>query len=371
MLQKKFSFPITTLAGTSLRNFRAICRGHKIGRKYLGKMALTVLVSGIFEIFNACERLIWTKRIRKFNSAEPPLFVIGYWRSGTTFLHTLLCQDPRAAYTTTFQTVFPNIFLSQSWWLKPLARLIVPSRRPFDNVKLDMDFPQEEEFGLMNLQPYSIYKFFIFPADFDQIIGDELFTAELPEKSKATWRKHYREMVAKASFNTGGSRFISKNPCNLTRLGFITELYPEAKFVFIHRNPYQAVESLYRFIIEIFPGVQLQDTPADFNREKVALLYEKIIRSYLKDRHMISPQNLVELRMEDLVEDPVKNVRMIYDKFRMEGCDEAISRMQTYIADSNYSRNGSYRLEPESIRLVNKYLSDIPGILGYERIEEI
>jgi hypothetical protein len=251
----------------------------------------------------------------------------------------------------------------------PLARLIVPSRRPFDNVRLDLDFPQEEEFGLMNLQPYSIYKFFIFPADFDEIIEDELFTANLPEDKKAVWMKQYREMIAKAAFNTGGKRFISKNPCNITRLGLIREMYPDAKFIFIHRNPYQAVESLYRFILEIFAGVQLQETPADFNREKVTLLYEKIIRAYLKDREILGPENLVELRMEDLLEDPVKNIRNIYDTFHLDDCEAAIARMQTYIEDTNYSRNGTYRLEPESIRLVNKYLSDVLEVLGYDKTE--
>jgi hypothetical protein len=332
-------------------------------------MMLTFLVSGILEIFNAYERLVWGRRLKRYKLEEPPIFVIGYWRSGTTFLHTLLCQDPKASYTTTFQTVFPNLFLSQSWWLMPLARLIVPSRRPFDNVRLDLDFPQEEEFGLMNLQPYSIYKFFIFPADFDEIIEDELFTANLPEDKKAVWMKQYREMIAKAAFNTGGKRFISKNPCNITRLGLIREMYPDAKFIFIHRNPYQAVESLYRFILEIFAGVQLQETPADFNREKVTLLYEKIIRAYLKDREILGPENLVELRMEDLLEDPVKNIRNIYDTFHLDDCEAAIARMQTYIEDTNYSRNGTYRLEPESIRLVNKYLSDVLEVLGYDKTE--
>ena len=369
MQPKKFSFPITTLAGTTVRNFLALSKGHRIERKYRGKMMLTFLVSGILEIFNAYERLVWGRRLKRYKLEEPPIFVIGYWRSGTTFLHTLLCQDPKASYTTTFQTVFPNLFLSQSWWLMPLARLIVPSRRPFDNVRLDLDFPQEEEFGLMNLQPYSIYKFFIFPADFDEIIEDELFTANLPEDKKAVWMKQYREMIAKAAFNTGGKRFISKNPCNITRLGLIREMYPDAKFIFIHRNPYQAVESLYRFILEIFAGVQLQETPADFNREKVTLLYEKIIRAYLKDREILGPENLVELRMEDLLEDPVKNIRNIYDTFHLDDCEAAIARMQTYIEDTNYSRNGTYRLEPESIRLVNKYLSDVLEVLGYDKTE--
>jgi hypothetical protein len=233
-----------------------------------------------------------------------------------------------------------------------------------------MDYPQEEEFGLMNMQPYSIYKFFLFPADFDRIIEDELFTGSLPDSKKIIWKKKYREMAAKACFNTGGSRFISKNPCNITRLKLIREIYPNAKFVFIHRNPYQVVESLYRFVLEIFPGVQLQETPESFTREKVARLYDKIIRSYLEDRESISPENLVEIRMEDLLEDPMNCIRKIYDTFILSDSDQAIAQMHSYMDKNIHSRNGSYQVEPETISLVNHYVSDILSLLGYEKIEK-
>jgi len=365
MGNKGFSFPVTTLAGTTFRNFLAICKGHRIEKKYRGKYVLSIVVSMIFEIFNGIERLFWKRRIRKFVPAEPPVFIVGPWRSGTTLLHNLLCQDPKASYTTTFHAVFPQILLTQSWWVKPLANYLGPSKRPFDNVRMDMDFPQEEEFGLMNMQPESIYKFFIFPSDFDQIIKDELFTGELPENKLAAWKKNYHEMIAKASFNTGGSRYISKNPCNIPRLGLLKEMFPDAKFIFIHRNPYKTVESLYRFILEVFPGVQLQETPADFTRENVVLLFEQIIRTYLKDRNLIDPQNLVELSMDEFLRDPTGSIRNIYEAFNYDNFEEVAPIFEQYLQNDGQSKSGAYETENETIRLVNLYLSDVLDILGY------
>jgi hypothetical protein len=370
MRNKHFLFPVTTLAGTTLKNFLAVCKGHVVERKYWRKLVLSALVCLIFEIFNAVERLFWKKRIVRFELKEPPVFIIGPWRSGTTLLHNLLSQDPVAAYATTFQAVFPNLLLTQSFWIKPVANYIGPSSRPFDNVRMDMDFPQEEEFGLMNLQPYSIYKFFLFPSDFDQIIQDELFTGNLCEEGIVLWKKKYKEMVAKAVFNTGGARYISKNPCNIARLGLLKEIYPDAKFIFIHRSPYKTVESLYRFILEVFPGVQLEATPVDFTREKVVLLYEKIIRTYLNDRCLIDPKNLVELRMEDFFENPVGSIRDIYKSFNYDNFNELKPALEQYLINEGQSRNGIYEMEEETVRLVNLYLSDVLKVLGYERIDK-
>jgi len=365
MRRKSFIFPVTTLAGTSIRNAFLICKGHVTRKRYYGKLALSFLVSAVLSIFGLFEWLTWRRRLARFNPVEPPIFIIGFWRSGTTLLHNLLCKDPKAAYTTTFQTVFPHLTLTQSWWLKPLADKLLPSERPFDNVTWNMDLPQEEEFGLLNMQPDSIYKFFLFPEDFDEIVEQELFTAGLGEEKLKYWKKRYREMYAKAIFNTGGTRYISKNPCNLTRLGLLKQMYPDAKFIFIHRDPYEVVESLYRFILGVFPGVQLQAVPEDYTREKVTLLYDKIIRTYLHDRIMIDPQNLIELRMEDLMEDPAGNIRSIYERFHYDGIDDLAPTLEQYIADEDNSGREPYEIEIETIRLVNHHMRDLVRFLGY------
>jgi hypothetical protein len=369
MRKKGFSFPVTTLAGTSFLNFLAVCRGHKIELKYLAKFLLSIVVSLIFEIFNAVERRIWQRRIARFKPEEPPVFIIGPWRSGTTLLHNLLCQDPKAAYTTTFQAVFPNVVLTQASWVKPIANYLGPSKRPFDNVTMDMDYPQEEEFGLMNMQPSSIYKFFIFPSDFDRIISEEFNTGALPESRVKLWKTKYLEMIAKASFNTRGTRYISKNPCNLGRLALLKEMFPQAKFIFIYRDPYKATESLYRFIGEIFHGVQLQATPPEYTRKSAVLLYEKTVRAYLDNKNLIDPENLLEIKMEDFLKDPHDSIRQIYKKFKFDKFGELAPVLDKYLASEGQSRNNVYEIDEETIRLVNNNLGDIINKLGYETLE--
>ena len=329
------------------------------------KFYLSCAVAGMLEPFTQAERLLYQKRIRNYRLHEPPVFIIGFWRSGTTLLHNLLCQDPAAAYTTTFQTVFPNLVLTQSWWLKPLINYFVPIKRPYDNVRMDMDFPQEEDFGLMNLQPSSIYKFFLFPGEFDRIIDQELFTGDLSPELISKWETAYRSMIAKAVLNTGGTRYIGKNPCHLTRITLLKEIFPDAKFIFIHRHPYKVIESLYHFILSIFPGVQLQDVPPDFSREKVAILYKKSIEAYFHDRNIIPSDDLIELKMDDFTRDIPGHMREIYQKFRLGDYSMVSSHIDKYLTENPEPSRIPHPPAAETIRLVDRYAKGIMHELGY------
>ena len=42
---------------------------------------------------------------------QPPVFIIGHWRTGTTLLHELLILDPRHNFPNTYQCLEPNHFL--------------------------------------------------------------------------------------------------------------------------------------------------------------------------------------------------------------------------------------------------------------------
>ncbi len=365
MRRNSFRFPVTTLAGSSLKNINALHYIHYVEPKYRWKFILSCAAAGILEPFTQAERILWHKRIRDHRLKNPPVFIIGFWRSGTTLLHNLLCQDPEAAYTTTFQTVFPNLLLTQSWWLKPLINHLLPAQRPYDNVSMDMDFPQEEDFGLMNIQPSTIYKFFLFPAEFDQIIDRELYTGNLSPHLIAQWQEAYRGMIAKAVFNTGGTRYIGKNPCHLTRIGVLKEMFPESKFIFIHRHPYKVIESLYHFIFSIFPGVQLQDVPVDFSRRKVLTLYKKAMDAYFRDRGQIPSSNLIELKMDDFVRDIPGNLKEIYDKFGLGDFNKVSSRFNQYLEKNPAPEHKPNPPVPETIGLVDQYASGIMQKLGY------
>jgi hypothetical protein len=363
---RPFRFPVSILIGSSPANILHVIKGYRIDLRYYPKFILSFLISLIFEVMNLAEHLVEKRRLKNIVPEEPPIFVIGFWRSGTTILHSMLCQDKRAGYVTTFQAVFPNLVLTQKKWLKKFTNTILPKNRPFDGYAMDMDFPQEEDFAMMSLQPRSIYKIFYFPKDYNDIYKKELYFENLPESERNHWKDKYISLLYKALKNTGGVRFISKNPCNIFRIKTLMELYPDARFIFIYRNPYSVVESLYRFANQVLPGSELQHLEGGIPREYFARLYKDALHEYINVRETIKPGNLIEIRYEDFKKMPVEIIREIYMKFNMPGINEAVPRMESYLSKNKPDGRQPYLIEPETYQLVNEYAGDILTRLDYQ-----
>lgn len=361
----KFRFPVTSLAGSTPANMVQLLSLHKTESKYYLKVALSFLATIIISPLRWIEKLIYHRRFLRFQLKEPPVFIIGFNRSGTTLLHNLMCQDPAAGYTTTLHTVFPHCVLTQKWWLAPLINLFVPSKRPFDNVSMDMRFPQEEEFALSNLQLHSIYNFFIFPAEFDWFVEHDYDTSDLPEKQLAKWKREYRELVIKSLFNTHGTRYTSKNPQNIPRVKLLTAMFPGAKFIFIYRDPYVVVESLYNFILAIFPGVQLQDVPADFSRENIARFYARSLNYYFSLKQELGDAMFYELSMEDFLEDKIGGLESIYSELNLRNFQDVRPRFIAYLEKNSAASHETSNIHPETIQFVNALAGDIVQKLGY------
>lgn len=356
---------VTALVGSSLPHLIKTLARHSLDHRYTLRVAITVAVSAILEPFRWWEELVWARRVRKTQITNPPVFIIGFWRSGTTLLHNMMCQDPKAAYVTTYQTVFPNHILSHAWWFKPIIGKFWPTHRPFDNVKMGMDLPQEEEIALANLQPISFYNFLYFPGDFEKFYEQELFLTGQKKDPKILWKAHYRKLIRKSVLNTKGVRFISKNPSNMARISTLLEMFPDAKFVFIYRDPYKTVESFYRFFAEVIPAVQIQQSSEDLNIDRHFRVFTDMIRKYFDDRSLIPEHNLVEVRFEDFKKDPISGLREIYSRLNLLGFEEAMPFFESYQAEQSEYNQHKWEISSQTISLVNRNAADILEKLSY------
>jgi hypothetical protein len=364
--KQSFSFPITALVGSSLPNFINLRKDYRIDRAYIGRYTLTIFLSALLEPFRWWENLRWNRSIRKTDLKKPPVFIIGFWRSGTTMLHELLCQAEDTSYVTTFQTVFPHLVLGQSWWLKPLANNMMPANRPFDNVDMSLDFPQEEEIAMASIQRLSFYNFLYFPGKYKHFYHRDLFFRNATENEIWRWKLEYLHLIRKALLNVKGERFISKNPSNMARIPVLLEMFPDAKFIFIYRNPYQVVESFYGFLMSVVPAIQLQKFDKDLSHNLVAKLYADMVHFYEGSKKLIPPGNLVEIKYEDLARDPLAAIQGIYQQFNLESFGKDVPRMRSYLEKSRELRKNHYEISAHTVELVNQYLMDILKKWNYE-----
>ena len=54
------------------------------------------------------QSIVFGRKIARTEIREPPIFVIGHWRCGTTLLHRLLVRDERFAFPTTYDCFAPR-----------------------------------------------------------------------------------------------------------------------------------------------------------------------------------------------------------------------------------------------------------------------
>lgn len=353
-----FIFPVSTLIGSSFFNYLNIVSRKKIHREYLSRFLLTTLVSGILDPFGKAESIIKSKVVRETKIDQSPIFIIGFWRSGTTYLHNLLCQDPKHAYVSTYQSIFPSHSLINSFWMKSLATKAMPNERPVDKVKLGMDFPQEEEMALGNTQKLSFYNLFYFPNNLKEYTKNALYFQNVQNADMDKWREQYLLIIKKAMIMTGGKRFVSKNPPNTFRIPQLIKMFPNARFIYIYRNPYKVLSSFILFMNQVVKGVGFQKPDSTNFDLELFELFKQSLDKYDKDKSLIPSKNLYEIEYETFVGEPLQTIANIYSQFDLDYSETLSKKMLDFNSSQKQHKSGGHFI-PQHLRdFVNNNLVD-------------
>lgn len=331
--------PISTLIGSTIPNFfRVLSMGH-VAWKKIPILALTFIVVVISTPFQIYEYVYFRRKIKQYKFKRSPIFIIGHWRSGTTHLHNLLCKDTNHGFVTTYQGVFPNN-LKSKWIFKTFMEMKIPKTRPSDNVKLSADFPQEEEFALGNMTDATFYHFFYFPSLNDQLYEKFVRLNGISASAKNLLKKKYYELLVKAVFNTHKEQLIVKNPLNTGKINLLLEMFPDAKFIHIYRNPIITYLSTNRFYRSLLPATHLEDYKEAYISEKIIQNYKNLMNDYFETKHLIPEENLIEIKFEEFERNNLFHLKEIYDRFGLESWEEAERHFKAYaVTQRNYQKN--------------------------------
>src|SRR5262245_57705461 len=92
----------------------------------------------------------------------------------------------------------------------------------------------------------------------------------------------------------------------------LLDLFPHAKFVHLQRNPYAVfLSSKWTFQVN-YEMHRLQCPRPDHLDDWILRQYRTMYEVYFEERKLIPPGNLVEVRFEQLEEDPLGQLRRIY-----------------------------------------------------------
>lgn len=355
-------------AGSTFTNWIRVLVENKfsIDFKYIPKALFVTFVTLFFSPFILLEKIIYNKRINACQ-LKAPIFILGHMRSGTTFLHYLLCQDPNLTYITTSEAIFPGIFLTMRNVVYSIMKSSLPEKRPMDNIAIDRDSPQEEELGMANLCPYSPNNGSYFPRNYEQYVIKYALFEGVSEKIINNWKKTYVYFLKKIAFRSGGKRIVSKNLPNFGRIKQLVELFPDSKFIFIYRDPYKVFLSTKKLFKKFIFEHMIYHEISDQELEDVILrVAKRCFKEYFKRRNLIKKENLIEIKFEDFVKDPLNNLEKIYQDLDIEGFENAKEHAEKLCKGFENYKPDKYEIDPDLKKRIYKELKFFFDEYGYE-----
>jgi len=315
---------------------------------------------------------------------KQPIFIVGNFRSGTTFLHRLLNKDNNATSMTSWEIyIAPSIVGRKLLQLgmklnyaigNPIHRLL----ETFDRIiaeysymhKTGLNEVEEDGHVLFHIwSTYDLLAFFPFPKLVKKYI---YYDEQVPAEDRESDMRYYQEVLKKHVFAHGGKRLISKNPSYSPKVKSLHQKFPDAKFINLVRNPLQVVPSSislfsnhWKTYGEPQTKYALQETVIEHSKHWY--LYP---HRYLKH---LPPDQYIRIHYKDLVADPKGTVERIYCQFGFEISPEFEQVLQAETEkEKHYKSRHKYSLKAMGLnrqRILREF-ANVNRILHFDSIEQ-
>jgi hypothetical protein len=302
-----------------------------VAPRYAGQVTLMFLCGLARSPFSLVEA-VQTRAIANVSPDLPPIFIVGHWRSGTTFLHNLMSRDAAFCFPTITDALRPYCFfpgpfefISRKLLLKSL-----PALRPMDDIPMRADLPQEDEIALASMGAPSFFNCFYFPQTMARTFNTEVLLERVPAEAEELWRKCLRYYLAKVAALSPGRRLLLKNPAHSARIGRLRALFPGAKFIHIHRDPFEVVASTRKLYRRLLPLLALQPYDPGAVDQHVVDSYERLMDRLSEGLAVLPAGDLAEIRYQDLVGEPVQTIARTYASLGLNGFQSAAPAMSQF-----------------------------------------
>ncbi|MDV6032636.1 MAG: sulfotransferase [Phycisphaera sp. RhM] len=302
------------------------------------------------------QQVVFRNRLASAELHGPPVFIIGHWRSGTTLLHELLVLDERYSSPTTFQCFAPHHFLVTEWIFQKFFGWLIPGKRPMDNMAAGWERPQEDEFALMNLGLPSPYRHIAFPCE-APVDMNYLDFQDVSPSALRQWLDALRRFLLGVSTVTGRPLVI-KSPTHTGRIAALAKEFPDARFIHVTRDPRALFPSTCRLWAGLAEAQGMQvarrsdaaaastnssddgdcdDQPLPADKQYVVDCLRRMYDAFLRDRPTIDSNRIIDIRYEDLVDDPVTVLETIYRSLRLSDFDSVRPVIESWAASEHRS----------------------------------
>lgn len=332
---------------------------YRPGIKYLPRTLIYYFKFIVFEPFRLLEAILFEYKIRNYQWKEDPIFILGYYRSGTTHLQETLMRDPRIGYMNFYQTYFCAGFLVTERIFKKTFGIIMDAQNfhhPAHRIPFKFDMPGEEDVCLVASGfRYAPNWGQVFPRAFRSFFEKFVFFKTCTDDEKQAFefeltRLHKRVAMTSANRN---KRMLFKSPPHTARLSMLHRLYPNAKFIFIQRNPYEILKSNQR-LWKSFNDQCLHDDPEGNVDEKILWSMNECYEHYEHDKKSLNQDQLIELSYEEFMADPLKTMEKIYSQLELCDFNEVKDHFSRFLKEKHGTNIDQHHYTDHDIKLVEK-----------------
>ena len=330
---------------------------------------MATLITGCAAFNSALAMLqshFFDKRIESAQLKGPPVFIIGHWRSGTTLMHELISMDPRYAFPSNFDAFVPNHFVVSRSVLRPLIKLLMPAKRPMDNMTMNVASPQEDDFALCAYGAPTPYRRIAFPNrpnnDHLQLNFDST-SEQIQDEVHQAMTRFVKSLTVRY-----GKPLVLKSPPHTGRLKQLAEWFPDAKFIHMARDPRSLVLStmrLWRLLDEV-NGFQLPKYDDAWLKNYVFECKDQMYASYFQNRDSLPANRIAEIRFEDLTADPIATISAVYDQLELGDFAGVRPKIENYFERKRGHKKNQFEIPDELEREIADQWQEYREAFGYE-----
>lgn len=302
--------------------------GFDVSGRRIPRAVLVSAISTLNSVLSLVCRYRYGGAVASTQIVDPPVFVVGHWRTGTTAMHELLTADDAHIAPNGYQVMVPEHFLLTEKLFPPLLAKLMPSDRGFDAMRLDLIGPQEDEFAITALGLGSPFELVGFPRSSyaERWLPDALDPLGLDaDRFELLWLNFLKAVQHSAP----GKRLILKSPVHTMRIATILKLFPDARFVHVVRDPAEVLTStrrMFQHMIDV-QGLQSARTDDDLILGTFAAMY----RSFWQDETLIPQGRLALVHNETLRQAPETVLSEVYASIGLPAPDPSSHSIKSAI----------------------------------------
>ena len=234
-----------------------------------------------------------------------------------------------------------------------------------DQVKIGMDEPQEDEYAIYRITNYSPLENLVFPKSSTYFLSNEKHFVPAPEGLEK-WKNAVGAFYKKLYFRYG-KRIVSKNPFNSFRIKLLYEMFPDARFIHIVRDPNCVVPSTIHMWNILTKQNALNTSGASPEFSDVVGFLKKMLDRIETDRKELPPGTMVQIRFEDLETAPVDVLKGAYEKLGLPFSTLLEARINEFIIQNKSFTKNTFSLTTEQKSVISRVLEFQNKTLGYSQ----